>query len=275
MKLMRNRFIVVLLGFSAILIVLSSLAAPTAAQPPSPPDNTPPFLALVPSNSDVPADGRSSVLINASVWDWTRWVWFGLSINFATDAGEITTPIFIDNGTATAVLTAGTTPGVATVTATVNLGGDLGILTNTTTVTFTWTEFDTGPGTYPCIPGVYEGVIIPNQTMTVNYLHSYPAPGTGGHAEHAIIFDATTGEELANATCSGYLGSLFSLRFPEQLTLVAGETYGYEIVTDSYPQALHQHNATSLDGSFIACTYFTDANGKGYTDWIPAFRLGP
>lgn len=248
---------------------------PTCAVPPSPPNDTPPFLALAPSTADVPADGVSSVLINVSVWDGTSWVWFGLSVDFSADAGEITTPIFIENGTATAILTAGTEPGVATITAAANLGGGLGILTNITTVTFTWTEFDTGPGTYPCIPGVYEGIIIPNQTMTVNFLDIYSAPGTGGRARHAIFFNTTTGEELINTTMLGYQGSFSALRFPEELTLVVGETYGYEIVTDSYPQAIHKQNTTSTDGSFIACTYFRDANGKDYSDWIPAFRLGP
>jgi len=32
-------------------------------------------------------------------------------------------------------------------------------------------------------------------------------------------------------------------------------------------------NHTTLDGSFINCTEFRDANGRIHDDWIPAIRL--
>jgi hypothetical protein len=47
----------------------------------------------------------------------------------------------------------------------------------------------------------------------------------------------------------------------------------YTLVSGSYPQIIHKQNHTTLDGSFINCTKFTDTNGGVYTDWIPAIRL--
>ena len=42
---------------------------------------------------------------------------------------------------------------------------------------------------------------------------------------------------------------------------------------DNYPQIIHKPEHTTLDGSYINCTSFVDANGKTYTDWIPAIRI--
>ena len=42
---------------------------------------------------------------------------------------------------------------------------------------------------------------------------------------------------------------------------------------DNYPQIIHKPEHTTLDGSYINCTSFVDANGETYTDWIPAIRI--
>ena len=45
--------------------------------------------------------------------------------------------------------------------------------------------FDTGApaNPYPSISGTHYGTIMPNQTITVNKLYTYPCKGTGGHTE--------------------------------------------------------------------------------------------
>jgi hypothetical protein len=266
----------IMLSSLLILVALAVFFAsitPTCAVPPSPPNDTPPSLFLTPSITGIPADGFSTSTINASVWDGVDWIWFGPAVNFSTDLGEINASALIENGTAKAILTAGTEPGVATITAEAELSG-IGLVTNTTTVNFTVTEFDTGAGTYPSISGVHEGFIVPNHTVIVKKLYTYPCAGTGGHAESAAFYNAETEEEIANATWSGYQGDYHNLTFPEQFTLEEGEEYRYEIVTGSYPQIIHKHNCTTRDGSFINCTSFVDLNGNFYDDWIPAFRLG-
>ena len=257
----------------AVVAVFFGSITPVSAPPPPPPNETPPSIFLSADPTEILADGFSTSKINASVWDGEDWIWFGLPVNFGTDSGEINVSALIVNGTATAILTAGTESGVATITAEANLGDF--VLTNTTTVNFTVTEFDTGAaGTYPSMAGEHIGIIIPNHTVIVQKLYTYPCAGTGGHTESAAFYNATAGEEIANATWSGYQGDYHNLTFPEQFTLVEGEEYRYEIVTGSYPQIIRNQNHTTLDGSFINCTSFTDVNGKDYDNWIPAFRLG-
>jgi len=162
---------------------------------------------------------------------------------------------------------------VATITAEVNLGEDIGILRNTTTVSLTPTEFDTGAGGYPSIAGVHEGFIIPNHTIIVKKMYTYPCAGTGGHAEYVEICNVTS-SFCINATWEGYqAGDYHNITFPAQFTLARGGIYKYTIITGSYPRIIHRQNYTTSDGSFINCTSFVDVNGRIYEDWIPAFRL--
>jgi len=143
----------------------------------------------------------------------------------------------------------------------------------------TWksAQFDTGAaGTYPSIAGIHNGIIMPNHTIVVKKMYTYPCAGTGGHTEYVAFYNVTTGIEIANATWSGYReGDYHTITFPEIFTLVAEQEYRYEIRTGSYPQIINKQNCTTLDGSFINCTSFEDVNGGIYSDWIPAIRLFP
>ncbi len=129
---------------------------------------------------------------------------------------------------------------------------------------------DTGPGTYPSSGGLYQGTIIPNRQITVSKLYTYPSPGTGGHTEYARLGD-TSGSN-ATAHWSGYEGDWSVLSFDHPITLEAGQPYYYELRACSYPQAIHAAAHTTLDGSFISCTAFTDPDGHVHEDWIPAVR---
>ena len=131
---------------------------------------------------------------------------------------------------------------------------------------------DTGSaGTYPSISGTHNGTITPNQTITVSKMYTYPCPGTGGHSEYVRIWNIT-GWNVTTATWNGYQGDWHNISFPGQFTLEEGKTYNYTIRTSSYPQIIHKplFNAT---GGTITCTNFTDANGKTYTNWVPAIKL--
>jgi hypothetical protein len=129
--------------------------------------------------------------------------------------------------------------------------------------------FDTGTGTYPSISGMHNGTIMPNQTITVDKLYTYPCTGTGGHTEYAKIRNSTWN---ATATWKGYVGDWHNISFDKIVILLANETYFYEIRTGSYPQIIHTPALLTANG-WINCTKFTDANGKVYNDWIPAIRL--
>jgi subtilisin family serine protease len=131
--------------------------------------------------------------------------------------------------------------------------------------------FDTGSGTYPSISGMHNGTIKPNQTITVSKLYTYPCAGTGGHTEYARIWNNSGLDRIA--TWSGYKGDWHNITFDDPFTLFAEKTYNYEIRTGSYPQIIHKPEHTTLDGSFINCTNFIDANGKEYTNWIPTIKL--
>ena len=133
--------------------------------------------------------------------------------------------------------------------------------------------FDTGAPSnpYPSIAGTHTGNIIPSQDITVHKIYTYPCPGTGGHTEYVRIWNDTwAGKE---AHWSGYQHDWHNITFDEPFTLFAKRTYHYEIITGSYPQIIHKPEHTTLDGSYINCTSFVDANGKTYTDWIPAIRI--
>ena len=105
----------------------------------TPPAGTPAYIALGANPVDIPANGSSTSTITASVWDGEDWVLENLTVNFSTSQGKITASAVIENGTATAILTAGMEEGAATITAEGNLSGDIGIITitNTTAVNFT------------------------------------------------------------------------------------------------------------------------------------------
>jgi len=98
----------------------------------------------------------------------------------------------------------------------------------------------------------------------VNKLYTYPCPGTGGHTEYVRIYNESG--TIAEAYWNGYQHDWHNITFDEPFTLFAKRTYLYEIITGSYPQIIHKPEHTTLDGSYINCTSFADANGKTYTD---------
>ena len=70
--------------------------------------------------------------------------------------------------------------------------------------------FDTGAPSnpYPSIAGTHTGTIMPNRTITVNKLYTYPCAGTGGHTEYARIWNKTWN---ATATWNGYASAFYLL----------------------------------------------------------------
>lgn len=129
--------------------------------------------------------------------------------------------------------------------------------------------FDTGAGTYPSSSGIHTGTITLKHTIDVAKLYTYPCAGTGGHTEYVRFY----GPDLdVNKTWNGYIGDYYSIIFVPSFTLQTNTTYNYEISTGSYPQIIHEQSLSTANGT-INCTQFTDANGKTYTDWIPAIRL--
>jgi len=131
--------------------------------------------------------------------------------------------------------------------------------------------FDTGESAnpYPSIMGNHTGIIKPNHTVIATKLYTYPCIGTGGHTEYARIWNGTWN---ATATWNGYVGDWHNISFDKPVVLMANETYNYTIRTGSYPQ-IHHTNALPTTNGWINCTSFVDANGKTYTNWIPAIRL--
>ena len=132
--------------------------------------------------------------------------------------------------------------------------------------------FDTGPGTYPSIFGTHNGTIKPNQTITVSKLYTYPCAGTGGHTEYARIWNNSGLSATAN--WSGYTGDWHTITFNKTFLLYKNKTYNYTIHTSSYPLIIHAKSKDAIAGAgTITCDKFIDANGKEYTDWIPAIKL--
>ncbi len=131
--------------------------------------------------------------------------------------------------------------------------------------------FDTGSSNkpYPSISGTHNGTITPSQPIPVQNIYTYPCPGTGGHTEHARIWNSTLN---VTATWDGYTEDWHNITFDDPFTLVAGETYNYTIRTGSYPQVHHIPALLTTNG-WINSTKFVDVNGKIYYDWIPAIRL--
>jgi parallel beta-helix repeat protein len=132
------------------------------------------------------------------------------------------------------------------------------------------TIFDTGKGSYPSIMGTHEGKIIPSCNISVSTLYTYPCAGTGGHTESIELYE--NGEPIANGMWNGYKGDWHNITLTPSITLYKDHEYNYTIKTGSYPQ-IHHNRTLLTENGWINCTEFRDANGKTYTDWIPAIRL--
>ena len=132
--------------------------------------------------------------------------------------------------------------------------------------------FDTEPSEnpYPSIMGTHKGTITPSDNINVSKLYTYPCVGTGGHTESIKLYE--NGELIASGTWNGYQDEWHNITITPSVTLLAGHTYNYTIVTGSYPQIIHA-KSKDVTGGTITCTSFVDANGKIYYDWIPAIRL--
>ncbi|HDS45135.1 MAG TPA: PKD domain-containing protein [Methanomicrobia archaeon] len=130
--------------------------------------------------------------------------------------------------------------------------------------------FDTGPGTYPSIPGTHTGTITMTHTVNVSKIYLYPCTGTGGHINYAKIWNASW--DGAEVYWNGYVGDWHNLSFDKNFTLVAGETYSYIIKTGSYPQIHHTPELLTAKG-WITSSEFVDVNGKQHEGWIPAIKL--
>jgi PGF-CTERM protein len=142
MKMM-NRTIYGLGFMLALVIFTTAMLAPAISAEQLPPPPSEPSIQLAVEPSEIVADGSSTAAITATVWDGDDWIVGGFEVRFSTDLGEITESVLL-NDTATATLTAGTTAGTATISAEVNVTGDIGLLTNTTTVVFTTPGGDNG-----------------------------------------------------------------------------------------------------------------------------------
>jgi len=131
--------------------------------------------------------------------------------------------------------------------------------------------FDAGrpENPYPSISGEFVGTIRTNTTIIATKLYTYACEGTGGHTEHALIWNKTW---CAYAEWEGYKEDWMNISFNRTVILMPHETYNITIVTGSYPQIHHTHSLKTENG-WINCTEFIDANGKKYDDWIPAIML--
>ena len=169
MKMM-NRTIYGLGFMLALVLFATAMFIPTGGAQPPMPNMTPPGLYLSAEPSEIVADGSSTATITATVWDGEAWIVGGFEVSFGTDLGEITESVPL-NDTAIATLTAGTTAGTATVSAEVNVTGEIGLLTNTTTVVFTAPGGDNGGnGGNGGSGGSNGGVTTPTPTVS-------PSPG--------------------------------------------------------------------------------------------------
>lgn len=139
------------------------------------------------------------------------------------------------------------------------------------------TVFDTGAGTYPSIMGTHNGTITPSHTINVSIVYTYPCAGTRGHTASIELYDENE-KLMANGSWNGYLGDYYNITLHNvtgetpYVTLLKSHEYRYYIKTGSYPQIIHA-KSNDVTGGTITCDQFVDANGKTYTDWIPAVRL--
>ena len=137
--------------------------------------------------------------------------------------------------------------------------------------------FDTGKpaNPYPSISGTHNGTITPYVTIyNVSKLYTYPCPGTGGHTEYVAFYhDPNRTEKITEGHWNGYASDWHNVSF-SPFTMLANHTYYYTIKTGSYPQIHHAPVVEAKGGmGIINCTSFVDANGRSYTNWIPAIRL--
>ncbi|KAF5434952.1 CASH domain-dontaining protein [Candidatus Methanophagaceae archaeon] len=136
--------------------------------------------------------------------------------------------------------------------------------------------FDTGAGTYPSIMGTHTGTITPSSSINVSKLYTYPCAKTGGHTESIKLEE--NGTVIANGTWDGYHEDWHNITLynvtdgTHYVTLLQDHEYSYTIRTGSYPQILHAASK-EVTGGTITCTSFVDANGKRYSNRIPAIRL--
>ena len=132
--------------------------------------------------------------------------------------------------------------------------------------------FDANKGTYPSIFGMHNGTIKPSHNLIVSRMYTYPCFGTGGHGEYAAFYYQNK-TKIAEGCWSGYQNSDYHyITFDESFILNSGVIYNYTIRTGSYP-LIHHNSTLTVPEGVITCTEFIDANGKTYTDWIPAIRL--
>jgi len=131
--------------------------------------------------------------------------------------------------------------------------------------------FDTGrpENPYPSISGEFIGTIKTNTKIIAKKLYTYACEGTGGHTEHALIWNETW---CAYAEWEGYKEDWMNISFNRTVVLMPYETYNITIVTGSYPQ-IHHTSSLKTESGWINCTEFIDANGNKYDDWIPAIML--
>jgi len=128
---------------------------------------------------------------------------------------------------------------------------------------------------YPSISGTHNGTITPYVTIyNISKLYTYPCPGTGGHTEYVAFYhDPNRTEKITEGHWNGYASDWHNVSFPT-FTMFANHTYYYTIKTGSYPQIHHAPVVEAKGGmGIINCTSFVDANGRSYTNWIPAIRL--
>ena len=123
---------------------------------------------------------------------------------------------------------------------------------------------------YPSISGTHNGTITPSCNINVSKLYTYPCEGTGGHTESIELYENDT--LIANGTWNGYVGDWHNITVTPSVTLRAGHTYNYTIITGSYPQIIHE-SSKEVTGGTITCDKFTDANGVVHYDWIPTIML--
>ncbi|MFZ2072054.1 MAG: hypothetical protein WAV32_10800 [Halobacteriota archaeon] len=131
-------------------------------------------------------------------------------------------------------------------------------------------NFDTGSGTYPSISGTHKGEIKPSDNITVSKMYTYSCAGTGGHTRSIELYE--NGTLIASDVWDGYQYDWHNITINPSVILHAGHTYNYTIVTGSYPQIIHAKNK-DVTGGIITCKSFVDANGKIYSDWIPAIKF--
>ena len=131
--------------------------------------------------------------------------------------------------------------------------------------------FDTGrpENPYPSISGKFVGTIRTNTTIIATKLYTYACEGTGGHTEHALIWNKTW---CAYTEWEGYKEDWMNISFNRTVVLMPHGTYNITIVTGSYPQ-IHHTSSLKTENGWINCTEFIDANGNKYDDRIPAIML--